>query len=994
MQRKIYLIYSLLSMLWMAVGLPQAVARSWQEASADVSGRVVDVDTGEPLLGATVMLKGSTSGTVTDYEGNFKINVTEEGAVLVVSYIGYVKQEVPVGGRSTIEVSLVLDMEALDEVVVIGYGSVKKSDATGALAVIDSKEFNQGAINTPQELIAGKTAGVTVTSNSGAPGNTSTIRIRGGSSLSASNDPLIIIDDVPMDNTGVGGSANILSSINPNDIASFNVLKDASATAIYGSRAANGVIIITTKRGEKGFKVAYNFTGSLYTAPNKLEVYSGDEYRELINDLYGGEPNITGLLGTANTDWQDEIFDNAFGQDHSVSVSGAGDHLKYRVSVGYNNTDGILETYNFERTTVAVGLDPTFFDGKLKMQLNVKGMLNNNNFADQGAIANAIAYDPTQPVYDGNTRWRGYTTWTTGGINGTSINLAPANPVAQLALTDNTSEVKRSLGNFKINYELLEGLRANLNLGYDYTKSEGHNNVKDSTQWVYTPTVAGGRINPYEDERRNEVLDFYLNYDKGIESIDSKFDLMGGYSWSHFKREDHSSTSDEAKQAFSQERQFASEYYLVSFFGRVNYSLKSKYHLTLTLRNDNSSRISPDERAGWFPAAAFSWNIIDESFLKSSKLVSDLKLRLGYGETGQQDINTGNDYPYLATYTISDDASRYAFGSNYYNTLRPDGYDKNIKWETTTTYNIGVDFGLIGNRVSGSVDVFLKRSDDLLSTVDVPVGTNFSSRILTNVGSMENKGIEVNLNWVAIDSKDWNWKLNYNVYYNHNELTKLNLNDDPDYFIEVGAIGGSTDGYIQAQNLGHAINSFRTYEQVYDQTGHPIEDSFVDQNNDGIINSSDLVINHSPAPQVSMGFNSWLKYKQFDLSINARAQLDNYVYNGVAASSNYNTLYNSMEYLRNMSTQADKTKYMNATNSRFSDYYVEDASFFKIDNINLSYSLPDAFSGLANLRFSAGVQNVLVVTKYNGLDPEISGGLDNNFYPRTRVFVLGVRAEF
>ncbi|SMD37957.1 iron complex outermembrane recepter protein [Reichenbachiella faecimaris] len=991
--RKIYLLIYLLSAMWYAFSPHEALAQQVEEPT-EISGKISDSETGESLPGATVLVKGGTEGTVADIDGQFKLNVSDPNATLVISFVGYLSQETVLNGRSTVDIAMTMDIEALDEVVVVGYGTVRKSDATGSVASINSNDFNRGAVNSPQELILGKTAGVTVTSNSGAPGNTSTIRIRGGSSMSASNDPLIVIDGVPIDNTPTGGSPNVLSSINPNDIETFSILKDASATAIYGSRAANGVIIITTKRGQSGLNFDYNFTGTLYTTPKKVEVYSGDEFRALVNDQYAGEPTVLDLLGTENTDWQEEIYQDAFGQDHNFGVSGGIKNLNYRVSLGYNNTDGILKTYNFERTTLAVALDPTLLNGRLKVQINAKGMLNNNNFAEQNAIGNAIAYDPTKPVYDGNIRWRGYTTWTVGGIDGTSINLAPANPVAQLALTDNTSTVKRSIGNMKFDFEVLKGLRANLNLGYDYQKSEGHNNVLDSTQWVYVPTVAGGRINPYEDSRENQLLDFYVNYEKDLPSVDSKFDVMAGYSWSHFHRSNSDSLLNAYRTESTEAKSFESEYYLVSFFGRANYNLKNKYILTATLRNDGTSRFSPDTRWGWFPAVAFAWHAANEDFLNTSAVVSDLKVRLGFGITGQQDLNTGNDYPYMTTYTVSDNASRYPFGSTYYNTYRPDGYDANIKWETTTTYNAGIDFGLIDNRVTGSVDVYFKKTDDLLNTVDVPVGTNFSARVLTNVGSMENKGIELNLNWLVIDSDDWKWKLNYNVYYNHNELTKLNLNDDPDYIVQTGAVGGTTSGTIQVQKLGNAVNSFYVYEQVYDTNGNPIEDAYVDRNDDGIINSSDLYVYHNPAAQIAMGINSWLSYKNFDFSITGRAHLNNYVYNNVASSSTYMGLYNSMEYLSNMSTQADDTKFVNGVNTRFSDHYIENASFFRIDNINLAYNFDDAFNGLMNLRLSAGVQNALVITDYKGLDPEISGGLDNNFFPRTRSFIVGLRAQF
>lgn len=960
-----------------------------------VTGKITSADDGSVLPGANILEKGTVNGSVTDGEGNYRIQV-KENAVLVFSFVGYSSQEVTVGSREVIDLVLSPDIATLSEVLIVGYGTVKKSDATGSVALISSQAFNKGVVNSPQELLMGKTAGVSVISNSGAPGNSSTIRIRGGSSLNASNDPLIVIDGVPVSNSNLGGSPNILSTINPNDIETFTVLKDASATAIYGLRASNGVIIITTKRGGKDFKINYTVTGTIATAPRKVDVYSGDEFRTLLNEQFPGNNAVLSLLGSANTDWQKEIYkEAAFGQDHNLNVSGTAQKIPYRVSVGYNNTDGILKTYNFKRTTLSLGLDPSLLNDQLKMSVNVKAMYNDNNFADQGAIGDAIAYDPTRPVYNGNTRWRGYTTWTTGGIDGNSINLAPGNPVARLDLTDNTSTVKRSIGNVKFDYTLpfLKELRATLNLGYDYQETKGHNNVRDSTQWIYLPTVAGGKINPYESTGKNQLLDFYLTYTKELPSVSSKIDVMGGYSWAHFYSSGSDSTMNQKNEGSTRVNVYSTENYLVSFFGRVNYTLRDKYLLTATLRNDATSRFSPDNRWGLFPAVALGWKINQESFLKESKLISDLKLRVGYGVTGQQDIY-GNDYPYIPTYTRSDDAARYPFGSTYYNTLRPDGYDANIKWETTTTVNAGLDFGFLENKITGSLDFYEKKSDDLIAYIPVPVGTNFTSSLTTNVGSLTNRGVELNLNAEVIANDDVQWVLGYNVSYNKNEITKLNLSGDPKFFIPLGGVGGTTSGTIQAHKVGYQRASYYVYQQIYDTNGKPVEDAYVDRNDDGVINTSDQYIYKKPDATVMMGVNSRLNYRQWDFSFSGRASLANYVYNNVAANSTYRSLYNSMEYLSNVSKLADDTQFTTALNTRFSDYYIEDASFFRMDNINLGYSFKNIYKEKLNIRVGAGVQNVFVITKYTGLDPEISGGLDNNFFPRTRSYFLSLNCQF
>ncbi|MXV52100.1 SusC/RagA family TonB-linked outer membrane protein [Pedobacter sp. HMF7647] len=971
-----------------------------QAQNTTLTGKILD-EKQQPLPGASVLIKNTTRSTSTDVDGNFRINGFPTGKqTVVITFIGYqtIEREIDASQTSSLNVEMKPSAQILDEIAVIGYGIVKKSDATGAVDVVSSKNFNKGVTNSPQELIAGKIAGVSVTSISGAPGNTSTIRIRGGASLSASNDPLIVIDGVPIENVPIGGSPNILSTLNPNDIESFTVLKDASATAIYGSRASNGVIQITTKRGGKDLKIGYNLTTSLSTTPNKIDVYTGDEFRELVNRVYAGNNAVTSLLGTDNTDWQSQIYKNAFTQDHNLSFSGtAWKKLPYRISGGYNNADGVLKTYNYERTTLNVGLNPSFLKDHLKFNVNFKGLINNNNFADQGAVASAVFYDPTKPVYNGNTRWRGYTTWTENGdINGNPITLATPNPVAQLDLTDNTSRVKRSIGNIQTDYKFhfLPELRANLNLGYDYAKSEGHNNVQDSTQWVYVPVVAGGRLNNYSTTTRNQLADFYLNYAKDLKSIKSRIDVTAGYSWSHFYREGVNNTSALDGSQPQPTDAYKTEYYLAAFFGRLNYSYNDKYLLTFTLRDDATSRFSPDTRWGLFPAGAFAWRIKNEDFLKNSNTISDLKLRLGYGVTGQQDLTSLNNYPYLAKYTISDATSRYKFGDTYYYTLRPDGYDANIKWESTNTLNAGIDFGFANNRITGAIDYYSKKTSDLLSIVDLPAGTNFSPTVLTNIGSLDNHGIEFSLNSNIIATGNFNWSVNYNISYNKTKITKLNLNDDPNYVIPLGGIAGTTSGTIQAQKVGYPANSFYVYKQVYDPSGNPIEDKYVDLNNDGVINTSDLYIYKKPTADVLMGISTNLTYKHWDFSATGRASLGNYVYNNVAANSTYRGLYSSLRYLSNQTTAADETQFTTALTTNLSDYYIQNASFFRLDNMVLGYRFAPMFSNKFKLRLSASVQNVFVITDYKGLDPEISGGLDNNFYPRSRTFQLGLNAEF
>jgi len=971
--------------------------------SGSVTGRITD-ETNEPLPGATVVIKGTTVSAAADANGYFKFNKAPSGSqVLVVSFIGYQPFEQPVtlNGAVTVNLQLKSATILLNQVAVIGYGTVRKSDATGSVDVITSKDFNKGAVNSIQDAISGKLPGVVITSNSGAPGNTSTIRIRGITSLNASTDPLIVIDNVPISNVAIGGTANLLSTINPNDIENITVLKDASATAIYGSRGSSGVILITTKRGTKKFTISYSNTLSLSVLPKEVPVYSADEFRSLVNSVYQGQTAITSLLGKASTDWQSQIYQKAIGDDNNLSFSGTAKNMPYRVSLGYNDADGILKTYNFSRTTVAVGLDPSLFKNTLTIHINLKGLYNTNNFADQTAIANAVDYDPTQPVFNGNTRWRGYTTWTTNdntNINGAPVTLAPANPLARLNLTDNTSTARRSIGNVQFDYKVpfVPDLRANLNLGYDYGTAFGHNNVLDSTQWVYIPVASGGQKTNYNTVNRNQLAEFYLEYKKDLKSIQSTLDVIGGYSNAHDYTEGNSQTSDYRETTFSSAAPYKTEYYLASFFGRVNYSLKNKYLLTFTIRDDGTSKFAPQNRWGLFPAAAFAWRVKEEDFLKNNTTFSDMKLRIGYGTTGQQDLNNNNNYPYQARFTQSDNSSRYQFGNTFYNTLRPEGYDADIKWESTTTSNIGIDLGFFNGRLTTSVDAYYKKTSNLLNVTNVPVLSNFSATLLRNVGDMENKGGELNINAVLIDSKNVNWQLGYNLSYNVNKITKLIDQNNPDYIVQnqFSNIAGTTSGLIQADKVGYPVNSYYVYQQIYGDDGKPIEDGYVDRNGDGQINSADLYLYKKPDPTILMGINSRVTYKRVDFSFSGRVSLGNYNYNNVAAGSTYRGLYSSLGYLANQTKAADDTKFTNALETNFSDYYIQNASFFRMDNMSLGYSFPDLAHNKIKLHINAGVQNVFVITPYKGLDPEISGGLDNNYFPRARIYQLGLNCNF
>lgn len=968
-----------------------------------ISGQITD-ETNQPLPGATVSVKNTALTAAADNNGYYKISNVPQGLQqVIITFIGFktIEKAVNVNGSTTLNLNLSSATRLLNEVAVIGYGSVRKSDATGSVDVITAKDFNKGAVNSIQDALVGKLAGVTITSNSGAPGNSSTIRIRGTTSINASSDPLFVVDNVPISNIGIGGTANILTTINPNDIENITVLKDASATAIYGSRGSSGVILITTKRGSGKFKVNYNVTGSVSILPKEVPVYSGDQFRSLINQVYPGQTAITSLLGKANTDWQKQIYQHAYAQDHNLSFSGATKNVPYRLALGYNNSDGVLKTYNFSRTTVALGLDPSLLHNSLTIHLNIKGLYNTNNFGDQGAVGNAVNYDPTQPVYNGNTRWRGYTTWTTNGntdINGAPVTLAPANPLARLKMTDNTSTSRRSIGNIQFDYKIpfLPELRANLNLGYDYAQAFGHNNVRDSTQWIYLPVAAGGQKSLYNTVNKNQLSEFYLNYKKKLPADAGLIEATAGYSFSHFYTQGNSSSSDYAGKVFNSPSAFKTEYYLASFFGRLNYTLADKYLLTFTLRDDGTSKFAPKNRFGIFPAAALAWKIKEESFLKNSTLISDLKLRVGYGITGQQDLSNNDNYPYQARFSKGDNSSRYQLGNTFYNTIRPEGYDAAIKWESTATSNIGLDFGFLNNRLTGSIDAYYKQTSNLLNVTNVAAGSNFSPVILQNVGNMENKGAELSLNAIVLAGKDVHWQIGYNVSVNKNKVTKLN-NQNNAGFIEPNpnsGIGGSTAGLIQAYKVGSPINSFYVYQQIYYPNGMPVESAYVDRNKDGQINSADLYFYKKPDADVLMGINSDFAYKRFDFSFSGRLSLGNYNYNNTASGSTYRSLYSSLGYLANQTTSASQTKFTNALETNLSDYYIQNASFFRMDNMNLGFNFPGYDHNRIKLRMSAGVQNVFVITPYKGLDPEISGGRDNNFFPRARIYQLGLNCSF
>ena len=972
-----------------------------------ITGFVRDAK-GEPIIGANVAVKGTTTGTITDFDGAFRLQAPQ-GSIITISFIGY--KTIEAKAEKTMNVVLQEDAVMLEGTVVIGYGTVKKNDLTGSVTAIKPDKLNRGLTTNAQDLMSGKIAGVSVISAGGTPGAGASIRIRGGSSLSASNDPLIIIDGLAMDNEGIQGLANPLSMVNPNDIETFTVLKDASATAIYGSRASNGVIIITTKKGLVGSKpkVTYDGNVSVSTIKNTLDVMNGDEFRSLIKTQYGETSDAFKALGSANTDWQNEIYRAAFSTDHNITVSGGFKNTPYRFSLGYTNQNGIIETSKFERYTAAVNLSPSLFEDHLKINANLKAMLAKNRYVDGDVVGAAARFDPTQSVYSSSANaqkyFGGYFQWDTDGksLNDPSWlrtfnSLAPSNPVALLNMKDDEATSKSLIGNLEADYKFhfLPDLHIHANGGMDLSTGKQNTDISpySASNNYY------GSYGSTQTDKYNLSFNSYLQYIKDLNI--NRFDLMAGYEWQHFHREGHSAysgfyqatQSEKPGEAYNQTtNKWASENFLVSFFGRFNYSLLDRYLFTATVRRDGSSRFHKDNRWGTFPSFALGWKIKEESFLKDVNFLSDLKLRLGYGITGQQNI--GSDYAYFASYNANKDFAYYPIGYGNGETYRPNAYNKGLKWEKTTTYNAGLDFGFMNGRITAAADYYLRKTDDLLNYVYVAAGTNFKNQVNANVGSLENKGVEFTVNAKAISTKDITWDLGFNVTYNKNEITKLTSGEGKGYYVTTGGISAGTGNTCQAHAVGHPASSFYVYQQVYDNAGKPIENLFVDRNGDGIVNDNDKYFYKKPTADVLMGFTSKFIYKAWDLSFSLRASLNNYVYNDVESdNSDMSSLYAPSGFLQNRPKMVLANNFQGLGNYYMSDYYVQNASFLKCDNITLGYTFNKLFGLSLSGRAYATVSNVFTISDYKGLDPEVSGGVDNNIYPRPLVSLIGLSLNF
>ncbi len=1001
-----------------------------------VSGNVSD-PTGEPLIGASVIAQGTTMGVATDFDGNYSLAV-EPNAIIEVSYIGYQPQSIAVDGRTIINVVLQENSVVLNEVVAIGYGVVKKSDATGSVAMIKPDEIDAGLATSAQDLLVGASPGVVVTSNGGNPMGGATIRIRGGASLNATNNPLVVIDGVPMSDKLYSGS-DPLNMISPDNIESMTILKDASATAIYGSRASNGVIIVTTKKGQSG-KPQVNFSANMHvnTPRNTLDLMNGDQFREVVNSRIGTESAIA-QLGTANTNWQDEILRTSISHDYNLSVGGQYRNIPYRVSASYANNNGILETSGMQRTTVGINLSPKFFNGKLSINANVKGVYVKSRDADQGALGAAASFNPTLPVKSnyattgvaGAYAFNGYTNVIVGG--GALEAMAAQNPVQILMDRNNQSEVFSSTGNFQVDYALhfLPELHFNLNLGYDVTKNVVHDITAANSvmTWRNNDTGYGNGAEMYRRRHelaRNTLLDFYVNYRKEFEEIKSNVDAMAGYSWQRFDEfgtdlnyinslgyyttgnsplwndgtytlEQDPSTADyvgTVKKVTTQP--WNNILFLQSFFGRLMYSFDDTYLLTFTLRDDGTSRFSPDTRWGLFPSVALAWKLNNMSFMKGAQdVMNDLKLRLGWGITGQQAIGNSNHdyYPYMAIYTASNAPGLYPSpdGNGWISPLYPEAYDPSIKWEETTTWNIGLDMAFLDNRITAALDWYLRDTEDLLARIPV-AGVNTSNFMTRNIGSLRNYGIEATITAKPVVTKDFTWSTSYNIAWNRNEITKLTGNANTDSPVNARDTPSGIGTRLQWHAVGEPAYSFRVYQQVYDEMGDPVPGQYVDQNADGKIDSEDLIYYHSPDPKVTMTWNNTFNYKKWDLGITLRASLGNYVYNG--QKYDRSRLYSVEGY--GLSNLMNNTYLFANTDENLilSDYLVEDGSFLRCDNITLGYTFDNLLKDQLRLRLFGAVQNPFVITKYTGLDPEVYDGIDNNVYPRPVTFSLGLVATF
>ncbi|GAB3571177.1 SusC/RagA family TonB-linked outer membrane protein [Hymenobacter daeguensis] len=978
--------------------------------TGSVSGKVTD-SKNEGIPGATVLIEGTTLGSSSNVDGTYSIqNVPAGPHTLVMSFVGYntVRRPVTVvaGQNTEVTAGLTENTTQLSEAVVVGYGTQRRQDVTGAVATVDSKQFVQGQVTNPEQLIQGKVAGVSITTAGGAPGTGTTIRIRGNSSLNANSDPLYVIDGVAVDKGGINGASNPLSLINPSDIETFTVLKDASATAIYGNRASGGVILITTKKGLQGEKlrVELNSQTGFATVARRYEALSADEFRSLIRA--NGSPSQIATLGSANTNWQNEIFRTAGTYDNTVSLIGSvAKNIPFRVSYGNLYQEGIVITNKLKRNSGSVSISPTVLDNHLRIDINAKGSIVDNRFVDYGNVANAALYDPTQPVMSTEskfTRYGGYYQFTNS--DGQPLGNASGNPVAALNNTSDISTVKRLIGNVQFDYKVhgIEGLRANLNLGLDVARGRGDKTIAATDFGTFNTTSAdpgrNGSYYQYAQDKNMKLLEAYLAYGKQVGG--TKLDIQLGHAYQSFVDEGPNYLTYRLNRDTLVNRKdqltvagFYNKYVLISYFGRATANIKDKYLLTATLRNDQTSRFAKGYRSGWFPALGLAWRIKNEDFLKDNNTFSELKLRAGYGRTGQQDI--GGAYDTQPRYVISGSTTTYPLGGGtgtVVPTYSPQGYNSVLTWETTNTYNAGLDLGFMDNRLTATIDVYQRTASDLLALVNQSAGSNLTNQLNANIGSLRNRGIELGLNYGLLRNENLTWDVNLNGAYNVNKITDLGQQQEGFKGYKVGGIGGGTGNTIQIQSVGYPINSFFAAQQVYGPDGRPVEGLYVDKDGNGVINDNDYIFYKQPAPLVTLGLSSNVVYKKLVFAFTLRSNLGNYNYNANAANlGNYANAQGSTLFVNNLNPDVRNTGF--TRQQVFSDYYIQNASFLRCENISLGYNVGKVL-GASSLRVTANVQNAFLVTKYKGVDPEVFSGIDTNFYPRARTFTLGLALGF
>ena len=953
-------------------------------AQQTVKGVVKEKASGEYLPGVSVVVKGTTRGAETDFDGNFTIEKVKTGDTLVFRYLGYADKEVVINANFNLTVELEESSEQLDEIVVVGYGTTTVRDATGSVEAITAKEFTKGNIVTPENLLSGRVAGVTIVTD-GGPGAGSQIRIRGGSSLNASNNPLIVVDGLPMSGTA-GGSRGALASINPNDIESFSVLKDASATAIYGSRGANGVIIITTKKGRKESSLDYDFQMGFGEIRDRVNVFDGDAFRNLVAQK---QPSMVGLLGTANTNWQDEIYQKSVSTQHNLTARGQiFGAIPTRLSVGFSGIEGNILTSQFDRATFSLSMNPSFFDDHFKIALNYNRAFEDNRFADAGQVNAALRYDPTQPVYDATSPFGGFYQHLTRTPEGTLVNNGTRNPVASLLQNNNTSNVFRHYGNLKLEYNFyfLPELTVTANAGFDKSTGTGIGTSPLNSPANYTDLFVG-YDSSYTNEVLNESFDTYFTYVKTFDKL--KANVMAGYSYQSFNGSGDSTGNTRNPNDTGATSYVSTPVVLVGFLARTNLTYNEKYMLTLNYRRDGTSRFGPENRWGDFGGAALAWRMSNEDFLKNNKVISDLKLRASYGVNGQQDGISGDLY--LDKYRFGNQGSGYLFGGVPIQSTIP-SERSNLKWENTATIELGIDYGLFDNKITGSINAFQKNSTDLLADAPVADGSNFTNRVIQNVGDLQVNGLEFTVNADIIKNEDLNWNLNFNATYLDREIKELALNQD----ITTGGIAGGTGNFIQLYREGFAPNSFYVFKQLYDTAGQPIEGAYADLNGDGVINTQDKYLKGNPQADFTFGFQSSIDYKNFDLAFNLRASLGNYVYNNVNSGLAQYDLLQDNAVLGNIPSSVLNTNFNSTSDVIISDIYLENGSFLKMDNITLGYTLDRPIKKFASnsIRLWAGMQNVFTITNYSGLDPEVFNGIDNTIYPRPRTFLIGANIKF